>query len=86
MAPPKVKLHKNSGKARPGPPKLQQTNENTTNTSEPQPNTSSSSSSTNSVTGLTTEQEEQFQCELYWCIKQLQTALSTNRLSKKQSE
>lgn len=34
--------------------------------------------------GLTASQEEQFQSELYWCINQLQQALSLGKLNSKQ--
>lgn len=36
------------------------------------------------TTGLTASQEEQFQSELYWCINQLQQALSMGKLNGKQ--
>lgn len=36
--------------------------------------------------GLTASQEEQFQSELYWCINQLQHALSLGKLNSKQGK
>lgn len=33
---------------------------------------------------LTSEQEDQFQVELYWCIQQLQSALGSGKLNNKQ--
>lgn len=36
------------------------------------------------ATALTASQEEQFQSELYWCINQLQQALSLGKLNSKQ--
>ncbi|XP_066148399.1 UPF0488 protein CG14286 [Euwallacea fornicatus] len=79
MSPRKAKLHKVTGKAKVNPSKLPipQMANSTTHTA--QPNTHS----VNPATGLTGEQEEQFQSELYWCIKQLQSALSTGKLPSK---
>lgn len=77
MPPPKAKLHKNTGKSRPAPPQITQSN---LNNSEIQPSTSSGTTTTT----LTSEQEQQ--AELYWCIQQLQTALSSNKLNNKQMQ
>lgn len=71
MPPPKARLHKNTGKSRTGPTQ-------TSNNSEPLPSTS------DPTANLTPEQEQQFQTELYWCIEQLQIALSSNKLNNKQ--
>lgn len=38
----------------------------------------------NNAVSLAPEQEQQFQIELYWCIQQLQTALSSGKLNNKQ--
>lgn len=38
----------------------------------------------NGPASLTPEQEDQLQVELYWCINQLQTALSSGKLNNKQ--
>ncbi|XP_058128458.1 UPF0488 protein CG14286 [Anopheles ziemanni] len=69
MAPPKVKLHKSTGKQK----------------YVPRPNSSGSSlqSPTGNVpnaaasdTSPATEADRQFELELYWCIQQLETSLS----------
>lgn len=37
-----------------------------------------------STISMTPEQEEKFQEEIYWCIKQLQGSLATGKLNNKQ--
>ncbi|ENN78344.1 UPF0488 protein CG14286 [Dendroctonus ponderosae] len=80
MPPPKVKLHKNSGKTRRAPnlPPIQISQNQ--RVEQPSP----SAPDVNPITGLTTEQEQQFQLELYWCIQQFQKALSSGKLAAKQ--
>ncbi|XP_066256233.1 UPF0488 protein CG14286 [Euwallacea similis] len=79
MPPPKAKLHKVTGKAKVTPSKLPipQIANSTSHTVQPSTNL------VNYATGLSAEQEEQFQSELYWCIKQLQSALNTGKLPSK---
>lgn len=79
MPPPKVKLHKNLGKSRRAPkPAPIETPQNHV---EQPPSTSAPD--VNPITGLTAEQEQQFQLELYWCIHQFQNALSSGNLPPK---
>lgn len=40
--------------------------------------------SQSSSVSLTSEQADQFQVELYWCIQQLQSALGSGKLNNKQ--
>lgn len=57
------------------------------NTSEKQQNSVSSKSSSetpNVVGSLNEDEEDQFEIELYWCIRQLQAGLSEEKLHEKQ--
>lgn len=67
--PPKPKLHKDKGKLKSIPKPVQKTPNNTT-----EPSTSTED----------TNNQAQFEVELVWCIQQLQSALSSGKLSEKQ--
>lgn len=68
--PPKAKLHHDKGKLKVLPKSKPQVVNNSQNDSEP---------STSDI-----DMQRQFEVELCWCIQQLQTALSSGKLSQKQ--
>uniref|UniRef100_A0A182PLA9 Uncharacterized protein n=1 Tax=Anopheles epiroticus TaxID=199890 RepID=A0A182PLA9_9DIPT len=68
MAPPKVKLHKNTGKLKysPRPGSL----------ASPAPPPSTTPATGNAPSAEQSEADRQFELELYWCIQQLESQLS----------
>lgn len=68
--PPKPKLHKDKGRLKTIPKKVQ-------NTTPSEPTTSTSQD---------VETQQQFEVELVWCIQQLQSALNAGKLNQKQSK
>uniref|UniRef100_A0A240PKM7 Uncharacterized protein n=1 Tax=Anopheles atroparvus TaxID=41427 RepID=A0A240PKM7_ANOAO len=84
MAPPKVRLHKSSGKLKSIPrPQLN------SNGSSQQPTSSTGDASNGSTSDASSDETfRQFELELYWCIEQLEKSLSLQhvRENKKKME
>ncbi|XP_050080923.1 UPF0488 protein CG14286 [Anopheles maculipalpis] len=72
MAPPKIKLHKNTGKLK----SIPRPTSSIPTPAAPASNASGAGSGSGSNVSAPSEADRQFELELYWCIQQLETTLN----------